>query len=71
MLLNTNTINLDELRSACRITNESESKENTQEGLQNRIQTDFKMPAEMVGSESRNGLVKLSSSKKNTGNKRY
>ena len=29
MLLNTNTINLDELRSACRLTHESESKENT------------------------------------------
>jgi len=33
MLLNTNTINLDELRSACRLTHESGSKENTQEGI--------------------------------------
>ena len=33
MLLNTNNINLFELRSASRITHESESKENTQDAI--------------------------------------
>lgn len=50
MLLNTNTINLEELRSACRVTTDNASREDTHERI--KFDNHHKFPLSLQGDSS-------------------